>query len=155
MDSSAGGVGDDLKTQKQAARASNSEPRAVCASVWVGNLNWDITEAHLRRTMAMFIGEPIGLHGPIHNAKMFCCHAMVDFATHAEASELLKHCAAPHNAQDPWVRVSHRHLDISHTTDVFPCTFSTHLCCTLNHSSSIRNMESRESTEPRVAPRGT
>ncbi|CAL8462633.1 g2166 [Coccomyxa elongata] len=93
------------KTQKQAARTSNSEPRAVCASVWVGNLNWNITEAHLRRAMAMFIGEPIGLHGPIQNAKMLCCYAMVDFATHAEASELLKHCAAPHNAQDPWAEV--------------------------------------------------
>ena len=90
--------------QHRAARAPNTKARAVRTSVWLGNLHPNITEPALRRAMASFISEPIGVHGPIYNEKKGCCYAMVDFATEGDAFELLRHCAAPRNLLDPWVR---------------------------------------------------
>ncbi|BDA46506.1 hypothetical protein COCOBI_08-6000 [Coccomyxa sp. Obi] len=90
-------------TEKQAARAPNNEVRAVChsvrhgASVWLGNLNWDLTGDDMTDAIASLFSEPIYYHGPTQNEARHCCCAMVDFATEAEALELLKHCKAPQN----------------------------------------------------------
>lgn len=103
-------------TRKQAAGAPKNEVKAVCKSVWLGNLHWDLTEFDLRGAVESLFSRPISVHGPIQNAAMHCCYAMVDFATRAEALELLKHCAAPQNKCSDMVCASLKWPDNLHTT---------------------------------------